>query len=267
MREFLNTLRANGLVVRIAAIAAIGGLLFGYDTGVISGALLFIKKDLNAGPLAQEAIVSVLLLGAACGAILSGWSADRIGRRTTQLGAGTIYILGAAGCAAAQNVPMLIGFRAVLGVAVGAASFVSPMYISEMAPPRARGGLTSFNQLAVTSGILLSYLSEAAAAAPAEVRSARRRRDPAAGRTRRGPGGEHADERGAEDLALLLRAVHAVGVNRATSGSTMRLCSSAREAACACGSWCGREPPVAWRVAAESGRVSQQRCEPLHGRR
>jgi sugar porter (SP) family MFS transporter len=158
MREFFSTLRANRLVARIAAIAAIGGLLFGYDTGVISGALLFIKKDLNAGPLAQEAIVSVLLLGAACGAVLSGWSADRIGRRNTQLAAGAIYILGAAGCASAQNVPVLIGFRAVLGVAVGAASFVSPMYISEMAPPRIRGGLTSFNQLAVTSGILLSYL-------------------------------------------------------------------------------------------------------------
>lgn len=158
MREFLSTLRTNGLAVRIAAIAAIAGLLFGYDTGVISGALLFIKKDLNAGPLAQETIVSVLLLGAACGAVLSGWLADRISRRNTQLVSGTVYVIGAAGCALAQNVPMLVVFRALLGLAVGAASFVAPMYISEVAPPRARGGLTSFNQLAVTSGILLSYL-------------------------------------------------------------------------------------------------------------
>lgn len=156
--EFLRTLRANGLVVRVAVIAAMGGLLFGYDTGVISGALLYIKKDLHTGPLAQESIVSVLLIGAAAGAILSGYLADRISRRNTKILSGTVYVAGAIGCALAVNVPMLIGFRFVLGLAVGTASFVSPMYISEVAPPKARGGLTSFNQLAVTLGIAISYL-------------------------------------------------------------------------------------------------------------
>jgi len=158
MREFLSTLRSNPQVVRVAAIAAIGGLLFGYDTGVISGALLYIKKDLSAGPVAQEFIVSVLLIGAAVGAVGSGWLADRISRRNTKIISGSVYIFGALGCALAVNVPMLIGFRFILGLSVGTASFVSPMYISEMAPPRVRGGLTSFNQLAITTGILLSYL-------------------------------------------------------------------------------------------------------------
>jgi sugar porter (SP) family MFS transporter len=158
MRDFLSELRANGLVARIAAIAAIGGFLFGYDTGVISGALLFIKKDFHAGDTAQEFIVATLLLGAVAGAIGSGYLADRISRRNTKIISGVIYVIGALGCAFSVNVPMLIAFRFVLGISVGTASFVSPMYISEVAPPRIRGGLTSFNQLAITSGILVSYL-------------------------------------------------------------------------------------------------------------
>lgn len=158
MLEFLRALRANGVVTRVAAIAAIGGFLFGYDTGVISGALLYIKRDFDAGPFEQEAIVSVLLLGAAAGALMSGWLADRIGRKWTKVLSGSVYVAGALGCAFAVNVPMLIGFRALLGFSVGTASFVSPMYISEVAPPKVRGGLTSFNQLAVTTGIAVSYL-------------------------------------------------------------------------------------------------------------
>ena len=157
---FLSVLREgnNALVARIAAIAAIGGLLFGYDTGVISGALLYISHDMRASTFEQEAIVSVLLLGAMGGAVASGWLADRISRRRTKLISGVVYVVGALGSAFAVNVPMLIGFRFLLGLAVGTASFVSPMYISELAPPRARGGLTSFNQLAVTIGIAVSYL-------------------------------------------------------------------------------------------------------------
>jgi sugar porter (SP) family MFS transporter len=158
MLEFLRELRTNAVVTRVAAIAAIGGFLFGYDTGIISGALLYIKRDFHAGPLEQEAIVSVLLIGAAAGALLSGWLADRIGRKYTKVISGSVYVIGALGCAFAVNAPMLIGFRALLGFAVGTASFVSPMYISEVAPPKARGGLTSFNQLAVTTGIAVAYL-------------------------------------------------------------------------------------------------------------
>jgi len=149
----------NGLLLRICVIAAIGGLLFGYDTGVISGALLYIRNDLHAGPFEQEAIVAAVLLGAMVGAAGAGYLADRVGRRWTKIIAGTVYFVAAVGCALAVNAPMLIGLRFLLGIAVGSASFVSPLYISEMAPPRVRGGLVSFNQLAVTTGILVAYLA------------------------------------------------------------------------------------------------------------
>jgi len=157
---FLGEMRAsgNGLLVRVSAIAAIGGLLFGYDTGVISGALLFIKGDLHADTFEQQAIVAVLLLGAMFGALISAYLADRISRKWTKVISGTVYVVGALGCAFSVSAPMLIGFRFLLGLSVGTASFVAPLYISEVSPPRVRGGLVSFNQLAITSGILLAYL-------------------------------------------------------------------------------------------------------------
>lgn len=158
--NFISGIRAsgNGMLVRISIIAAIGGLLFGFDTGVISGALLYLKKDLHADSVAQEWIVSVLLLGAVAGAIGSGYLADRISRKWTKIISGSVYVIGALGCAFSVSVPMLIGFRFLLGLSVGTASFVSPLYISEVSPPKVRGGLVSFNQLAITSGILLAYL-------------------------------------------------------------------------------------------------------------
>ncbi len=160
MSGFVRQMRAtgNGLLVRISVIAAIGGLLFGYDTGVISGALLYIKKDLHAGTFEQQAIVAVLLLGAMVGALISGFLADRISRKWTKVIAGSVYVGAAIGCALSVDVGMLIGFRFLLGLAVGTASFVSPLYISEVSPPKVRGGLVSFNQLAVVSGILLAYI-------------------------------------------------------------------------------------------------------------
>ena len=160
MTGFVQEIRdtGNGLLVRISIIAAIGGLLFGYDTGVISGALLYIRKDLHANQFEQQAIVAVLLLGAVVGAVGAGYLADRISRKWTKVIAGTIYVAGALGCALSVNAEMLIGFRFLLGISVGTASFVSPLYISEVSPPRIRGGLTSFNQLAVVTGILAAYV-------------------------------------------------------------------------------------------------------------
>jgi len=148
----------NGLLVRVSAIAAIGGLLFGYDTGVISGALLYIKTDLHAGQFAQQAIVSALLLGAMLGAGLSGYLADAISRKWTKVISGSVYVVGALGCAFAIDAPMLIGFRFLLGVSVGTASFVARSTSPGSPRPRVRGGLVSFNQLAVTTGILSAYI-------------------------------------------------------------------------------------------------------------
>ena len=160
MTNFIGEIRetGNGLLIRISAIAAIGGLLFGYDTGVISGALLYIKKDLHANTFEQQAIVAVLLLGAMFGALISGYLANRISRKWTKVISGSVYFVAALGCAFSVNAEMLIGFRFLLGISVGTASFVSPLYISEVSPPRVRGGLVSFNQLAVVSGILIAYI-------------------------------------------------------------------------------------------------------------
>jgi sugar porter (SP) family MFS transporter len=149
---------SNRFILRLALIAALGGFLFGYDTGVISGALLYIEPDFHPSSFESQAFVGALLIGAVLGAILSGWSADALSRRRTKIIAGSIYVLGALASAASQSPWELIWARFALGIAVGAASFVSPMYISELAPKRIRGGVTSFNQLMVVSGIFMSYI-------------------------------------------------------------------------------------------------------------
>src|SRR3954467_11493902 len=148
----------NRYVARVAIIAAIGGLLFGYDTGVISGALLFIKADLHASAFEQQAAVGSLLRGEVAGCSLAGWSADKVGRKYTLLIAGLVYIVGGLASAFAPTIWFLIVARFVLGFAVGTASFVAPMYIAELTPPSIRGGITSFNQLMITTGILVAYL-------------------------------------------------------------------------------------------------------------
>jgi sugar porter (SP) family MFS transporter len=146
--------------VRVAAaITATGGLLFGYDTGVISGALLFITKDF--APLSsflQGVIVSVLLVGAVTGAITGGPLSDRLGRRPVVLLAAIIFAVGAIAAALAPNALVLIFARFILGLGVGLASLVVPLYIAEIAPPATRGALVSLNQLMITIGILLSYI-------------------------------------------------------------------------------------------------------------
>jgi sugar porter (SP) family MFS transporter len=149
----------NRFVLRLAIIAALGGFLFGYDTGVISGAQLFITKDLGASTFEQQAFVGALLIGAVIGAILSGFSADALSRRRTKIIAGIVYVVGALASALSQTSGELIAARFVLGIAVGTASFVAPMYISELAPKKIRGGVTSFNQLMVVSGILGAYIA------------------------------------------------------------------------------------------------------------
>jgi sugar porter (SP) family MFS transporter len=151
----------NRFVLRLAIIAALGGFLFGYDTGVISGALLYIEEDFNPTSFEAQAFVGALLVGAVIGAILSGFSADALSRRRTKIISGSVYVVGALGSAAAQDPTQLIAARFVLGIAVGTASFVSPLYISELAPKQIRGGVTSFNQLMIVSGIFAAYIVNA----------------------------------------------------------------------------------------------------------
>jgi sugar porter (SP) family MFS transporter len=150
--------RARRNVVLTAAIAGLGGLLFGYDTGIIAGALLFIKTDFELGSFAQGLVVAAVPIGAVAGAAIAGPAADRYGRRLMILLAAGVFIVGALASAAAQGLELLVIARVVIGVAIGLASAAAPVYISEVAPPESRGRLVSFFQLAVTIGILAAYL-------------------------------------------------------------------------------------------------------------
>jgi sugar porter (SP) family MFS transporter len=142
-----------------AAITATGGLLFGYDTGVISGALLFIRQDFAPlSPFVEGIIVSTLLVGAVVGALSGGPLSDRVGRRPTALLAAVIFGLGALAVALAPSVAFIVFGRFLLGLGVGLASMIVPLYIAEIAPAERRGALVSLNQLMITIGILLSYI-------------------------------------------------------------------------------------------------------------
>lgn len=156
---------STSFVYVAAAFAALGGLLFGYDTGVISGALIFIRKSFELTTFQQEFVVSVVLVGAAIGALGGGRFADQLGRRTTLLITSVIFIAGAAICAAAVSVAMLAGGRAIVGLGIGLASTTVPLYISEVSPAKARGWQVSLFQLAITVGILAAYLVDYAFAA------------------------------------------------------------------------------------------------------
>jgi sugar porter (SP) family MFS transporter len=142
----------------IASIAALGGLLFGYDTGVISGALVFIRDVMSLSPTMQGVVVSIALAGATIGAALVGYLSDRAGRRRVILGAALLFIVGAIISAVAQGVVVLVIGRFFVGLAIGVASMLTPLYLAEIAPAHDRGAIVSLNQLCITAGILVSYL-------------------------------------------------------------------------------------------------------------
>jgi len=145
-----------------AGIAALAGLLFGYDTGVISGAILFIKDQFALSSGSVQRVVSAVLLGAVFGAAVSGALADRFGRKKVLVVTAFLFAIGAVGAAFAASVAMIIVFRMIIGVAIGVASYTAPLYISEISPPEARGALVSLNQLMITCGIVVSYLVDLA---------------------------------------------------------------------------------------------------------
>ena len=142
----------------VACVAALGGLLFGYDIGIISGALLFIENDFPLTPFLTGVVVSSILIGAVFGAGTSGALGDKLGRRKMVLIAAVIFAAGAVGMALSPTIGVLIFFRIVTGLAVGAASALVPTYISEISPTDLRGSLSSVFQLAITLGILLAYM-------------------------------------------------------------------------------------------------------------
>jgi sugar porter (SP) family MFS transporter len=145
-------------VYAAASISALGGMLFGYDIGVISGAILFVQKQFSLSARMEEIVVSSVLLGSLAGAAAGGVLADRLGRRRLLIAAAIVFGLGGVGAALAPGTAWLILARVVAGVAIGVASFVAPLYISEIAPVEIRGKLVSINQLAITIGIVISYL-------------------------------------------------------------------------------------------------------------
>ena len=153
-------LRGTRFVYVAALFAALGGLLFGYDTGVISGALIFIKREFGLTTAAEEVVVSGVLLGATIGAIFGGKAADLFGRRRVLLVTAAIFGIGALASAVAPSPAILIISRVVLGLAIGLASTNVPVYLSEVAPPHARGWVVSLFQLAVTDGIVVAYLTD-----------------------------------------------------------------------------------------------------------
>ncbi|PKI21921.1 MFS transporter [Staphylococcus succinus] len=139
-------------------LGALGGLLYGYDMGVISGALLFIKDDIPLNSVTEGLVVASMLVGAIFGAGASGPLSDRLGRRRVVFIIAIIYIVGALILALAPSMPILVIGRLVIGVAVGGSTAIVPVYLSEMAPTAQRGSLSSLNQLMITIGILSSYL-------------------------------------------------------------------------------------------------------------
>jgi major inositol transporter-like SP family MFS transporter len=149
-------------LTRLTVIATLGGLLFGYDTGVISGALLYMKDDLHLSAFGEATVVSSLLFpGAALGALFGGRVADRIGRKRMLLLCGAIFLVGALGCALAPNVQIMVAARVILGLGVGAASVTCPLYLAEMAPPDRRGRMVTINELMIVTGQMLAFAMNA----------------------------------------------------------------------------------------------------------
>lgn len=145
----------------IAIVSTFGGLLFGYDTGVVNGALLFMTPDLRLTPLTEGMVAASLVLGATIGATLGGQLADRLGRRRHILHLGAVFFFGALACSVSPSVNILLVARFVLGLAVGAASVVVPTYLAEMAPAAIRGRIVTQNELMITGGQLLAFVFNA----------------------------------------------------------------------------------------------------------
>ena len=151
--------KASSLVIRSAIVAAVGGLIFGFDTAVISGANAALKVQFNLDDGGLGATVAIATVGTIVGALVGGRSADHFGRRKLLFFIGILYVLGALGTALAPSHLVLMVFRFVGGVGVGLSSVCAPIYTAEIAPAKVRGRLVGLVQFNIVLGILVAYLS------------------------------------------------------------------------------------------------------------
>jgi len=149
--------RAGLYVVSVTLVAAIGGLIFGFDTAIVAGATRYMKEQFSLDSLQEGWVVAVVLIGCMFGAGLAGPISDRIGRRRFMRISAVLFLVSAAGCALPRTIAEFVVFRFVGGLGIGSAAVLSPLYIAEIAPARIRGALVSVNQLAIVTGILLAY--------------------------------------------------------------------------------------------------------------
>ena len=154
MAKTVNT----GYMIFLAVVSAIGGILFGYDTAVISGTIGIVTQQFSLDTMQQGWYVGCALIGSIAGASFAGMTSDAIGRKKTMLIAAVFFCICAIGCAESTSFAQLVAFRIIGGVGVGFVSIVSPIYISEISVAEKRGTLVSLYQLAVTIGFLIAYL-------------------------------------------------------------------------------------------------------------
>jgi len=152
-------MKLNAYLVKSTVVAALGGLLFGFDTAVISGTTSALASTYDLSPTLLGVTVASALYGTIVGAMLAGWPGERYGRRDSLRGMAILYLVLALGCAAAWNWPSLVVFRFMSGLGIGGSSVLGPMYIAEIAPAKLRGRLVGFFQFNVVLGILLAYFS------------------------------------------------------------------------------------------------------------
>src|ERR1700704_2210003 len=152
-------MKLNSTLLKSTVVAALGGLLFGFDTAVIAGATQALKTLYQLSPLGEGFTVASALVGTVIGSMLAGIPGDRYGRRDSLRGMAVLYVVSALGCALAWNWTALVIFRFIGGLAIGGSSVLGPMYIAEIAPAKWRGRLVGLFQFNVVFGILLAYFS------------------------------------------------------------------------------------------------------------
>ena len=152
-------MKTNRYVIKSSLVAALGGLLFGFDTAVISGTTETLQRLFSLSDAGLGFTVASALIGTIIGSIMVGWPTDKIGRRNMLMWLGVFYFISAVGSALAWNWYSFLFFRLLGGLGVGGASVVSPMYIAEISPSHLRGKLVSISQLNIVVGMSAAYFA------------------------------------------------------------------------------------------------------------